>query len=175
MAWASKPWIALLLSLRVLTLGLAGAHAQTDDDGRAEFEQGIVYFEAGEYEAAYILLEKAYTKSGRRPSTIFALAQCERALGRVDEAIAHFEEYLATDPEDRVEVENTIRMLKVVQEGQAEGRVDAPPATRKPLTGRAWFWVAMGAVAAGAATAVVLATQGTEPPYGGTTDVILTP
>lgn len=81
--------------------------------GKEEFEKGQKYFEAEEYEAALPFFKKAYELSGKRPATIFSLAQCERAVKRYDDAITHFREYLSTTPRppDATDVEQTLELL----------------------------------------------------------------
>lgn len=103
-----KPRPFLLLCL----LLLASSHAHADDSGRTEYQAGTRYFEAEEYDAALPLFRTAYERSGQRPATIFALAQCERALKRYDDAIFHFKEYLATGPDNQKEVVETVQLLE---------------------------------------------------------------
>ncbi|MBK6689201.1 MAG: tetratricopeptide repeat protein [Deltaproteobacteria bacterium] len=96
----------LLLLLLLPTAALA------DDTGKSEYQAGTRYFEAEEFDAALPLFRIAYERSGKRPATIFALAQCERSLKRYDDAIFHFKEYLATGPDNDVEVRETVELLE---------------------------------------------------------------
>ncbi|MBI4820534.1 MAG: tetratricopeptide repeat protein [Deltaproteobacteria bacterium] len=117
--------------------------------GKDEFEKGTRYFEAEEYEAALPFFQKAYELSGKRPATIFSLAQCERSLKRYDDAITHFKEYLATTPRppDAAEVETTLALLidlardqklkeeqeqKLEEEEERKKREEAERAARPP-------------------------------------------
>ncbi|MBI4820027.1 MAG: tetratricopeptide repeat protein [Deltaproteobacteria bacterium] len=113
-------WIFCLLSILPVTSWAQGS----DGAGRDEFVKANRFFEAGEYEAALPMYRKAYQLSNRRSSTIRALAQCERALKMYDEAITHFEEYLATEPEDAVQIRETVELLKDLRASQA--KPDAP-------------------------------------------------
>jgi tetratricopeptide (TPR) repeat protein len=99
-----------MVAVLVLALALSGAPT----DARAEFEAGRKHFLAGEYADARPHLEQAYVLSNKRPSTIHALAQCERALGHLDRAIALFRDYVATSPTpaDAPAVEKTIALLE---------------------------------------------------------------
>lgn len=72
------------------------------------------YFEAEEFVAALPYFEKAYEQSGRRPATIFGLAQCLRSLRRYADAVRYFEEYLATEPENADEVRETLGLLEEI-------------------------------------------------------------
>jgi tetratricopeptide (TPR) repeat protein len=105
----------LLLLLLLPTAALA------DDTGKSEYQAGTRYFEAEEFDAALPLFRIAYERSGKRPATIFALAQCERSLKRYDDAIFHFKEYLATGPDNDVEVRETVGLLEeLVARNKAE-------------------------------------------------------
>lgn len=86
--------------------------AFADDSGRSEYQAGTRYFEAEEFDAALPLFRIAYERSGKRPATIFALAQCERSLKRYEDAIFHFKEYLATGPDNEGEVRETVGLLE---------------------------------------------------------------
>lgn len=103
------------LSTLILLLGalVAAPAARADDASEAKeaFVTASRFFQAEEYEEALALFEKAYRLSNHRPATIFGLAQCERALKRFEDAKAHFEEYLATAPDNADEVRETIALI----------------------------------------------------------------
>jgi hypothetical protein len=101
--------VLLLIAAVVLTSG-RDLLAQTSD-GRDEYERATKLFQNRDYESALASFEKAYVLSGHRPSTIRALAQCERALHLYDRAIGHFREYFATVPPDAASIEATIQLL----------------------------------------------------------------
>jgi len=128
-----KPSICL-----IILLSFASA-AQADDASQAKeaYAAASRFFQAEEFEAALPLFERAYQLSGRRPATIFGLAQCERSLKRYDQAVAHFQEYLATQPENAQEVEETIALLQdlILARDEAEARRQAEaviPVTPQP-------------------------------------------
>lgn len=100
--------------------------------GKAEFEKAMRFYQAQEYEAALPWFQRAYELSGRRPSTIRALAQCERSLKLYERAIEHFREYLATQPtpSDAESVSETVRLLEeIVAEKSREA---TPPPKDEP-------------------------------------------
>lgn len=104
-------------------------------DGKPEFEKAMRFYQAQEYEAALPWFEKAYEFSGRRPSTIRALAQCERSLKLYDRAITHFKEYLATQPppSDADSVSETVRLLEeIVAERDRASKPPPPPPKEEP-------------------------------------------
>lgn len=168
--------------------------------GRIEFDKGMRYFRAQEYDAALPYLQQAYELSGKRPSTIRALAQCERALNRYEDAIRHFEEYLATNPEDAASVRETITLVKELQQERERRaretpaieppKVPPPPPPAPPIApppppapesdddvhSSPYLWVGIAAgVAAviGGGIALGVALSGERDPYGGSSDVVL--
>ena len=106
-----------LLLVEALPLQAYGQEVDANK-AKAEFEQAARYFEAEEYEAALPHFERAYEISGRRASTIFGLAQCERALKMYGRAITHYYEYLASDPEDAQVIRETITLLEDLKRKQ---------------------------------------------------------
>jgi tetratricopeptide (TPR) repeat protein len=101
------------------------------NDAKAEFEIASELFKKRELEAALPHFERAYELSGKRPSTIRGLAQCEWALEMHDRAIQHFREYLATNPpaSERVSIEETI---KQIEEEREKKKAAAPPPPPPP-------------------------------------------
>lgn len=183
----------------VMLVALAGA---PETDAREAFTIGREHFAAGRYTEALPHLERAYQLSNKRPSTIRALAQCHRAMSQFDEAIAYFQEYLATGPsaQDREAVEKTIALLEEKRAATAKPeppppsapdpfdmagrRSDPPPppvAPPPPLpppaedpASNTWIWVAAGVAVVGAAIAVgVVAASGSEEPLGGSLGMTL--
>ncbi|MBI4818925.1 MAG: tetratricopeptide repeat protein [Deltaproteobacteria bacterium] len=90
------------------------------DEAKREFEVGLTFFDAEEFQSAHPHLLRAYELSKGRPSVTFTLAQCERALGMFDEALAHYREYLAAKPKNAGDVEKTIEMVKVMKAQKEE-------------------------------------------------------
>jgi tetratricopeptide (TPR) repeat protein len=110
--------------LTTLVLVLAASTPARAEDGteraRAEFELASKYFDAEDYRAALPHFKNAYDLTNHRPTAVFALAQCERALKRYDDAIAHFEEYLGTKPPaaEAAQVKETIKRLRELRDTQ---------------------------------------------------------
>lgn len=88
---------------------------------RAEFELGRAHYLRGAYDEALPHLRRAYVLSNKRPSTIRALAQCERMLGSWDDAIALYREYLSTGPGEAEEAAIE-RVLAELERSRAEAR-----------------------------------------------------
>jgi len=89
---------ALAVGLLLLSFALP-ALAKPNESGD-ELRAASKLFEAKEYRAALPHFVRAYELSERKPETIFALAQCERALRMDHSAVVHFREYLKTGPDE---------------------------------------------------------------------------
>lgn len=102
---------ALVIALLVFIASTAFAK---DEPGRVAFERGRKLFFANQPKEALPHLQEAYRLSNKRPSTIRALAQCERALGHREEATRLYREYLATTPRpnDAAAIEAELRDLE---------------------------------------------------------------
>jgi tetratricopeptide (TPR) repeat protein len=114
--------LVLLLLPAILSMS-AEAAAQT---GKEEFQEAVRLFRAQKHEEALPLFVKAYELSGRRPATVLALAQCERALKMYDEALIHYREYLASKPrpKDSQSVLETVKLLEQLKRSEPK---EAPP------------------------------------------------
>jgi len=177
-----------LLLLAMLVLGATFAprvHAQGDADRDAQARE---YFGLGRYREALDIYGKLFAET-LHPTYLRNIARCYQNMGEPEKALATFREYLrkAKDlkPGERAEVEGYMREMdqeiKRRQQGapllspsgaaaepQARLVADASPAERDeapPMYKRAWFWVAVGVVAAAAAgTAIVLSSRSSAPP-----------
>ncbi|MCK6552949.1 tetratricopeptide repeat protein, partial [Myxococcota bacterium] len=96
-----------------------GDTSRDASEARAEFELGRAHYLRGAYDEALPHLRRAYVLSNKRPSTIRALAQCERMLGSWDDAITLYREYLATRPGEAEEAA-VARMLEDLERSRAE-------------------------------------------------------
>jgi tetratricopeptide (TPR) repeat protein len=86
------------------------------------FGKGLRLFKAEEYELALPHFEKAVALSKRRPSTVLALAQCQRILKMYAPALKHFQEYLDGKPNPKKvdQIRETIEVLKELSARAAE-------------------------------------------------------
>ncbi len=112
-------WSAAVL---VAGLLLAAPEARAGDgaEAKAAFDTASNFFALEEFSAALPYFRKAYDLSEHRPAATFGLAQCLRSLKMYGEAIEKFEEYLRSDPPDKVEVTKTVKLLKEVQRVEAK-------------------------------------------------------
>jgi hypothetical protein len=166
---------------------------------QAAFERATALFDADEFEAALVYFKEAYEYSGKRPSTIMALAQCERITKRYDDALLHLGEYLETNlsEAERVKVRETIQVveeLKAIAAREAAQVVETatvaapppppvqivaapiPPAEEDGLLEDPIFWIIVGSVlvAGGAAAGIAVAATDRDA-YAGSTQVLAQP
>lgn len=188
-AFAPRPAIAEAPSATAEAAAVAA-------EAKEAFELGKQLFQHGEYSAALPHFKKAYKLSDGRPSTVLALAQCERALHLYDDALKHYREYLSKAPtkEEAQRIHDTLVDVEGEQAQfdadqtlprpepapeliKAEPTLEAPaPQEENSLLASPWFWLVTGVVVAGAGTAIVLfATDAGVEPYGGSTGVVARP
>ncbi len=106
-------WLALIFCLGA-GVAVAEPPPAAPDEGRERFERGVALAEAGNCEAALAEFE-ASLRVSRRPSVLYSIARCEQQLGRYDQAVKAYEEYLAiADPADpdRRAAEATLSALR---------------------------------------------------------------
>jgi tetratricopeptide (TPR) repeat protein len=120
---------ALGAALAIATPAEAADHAAA----RRHYEEASSLFDAKRFADALPHFEAAYELSGRRPSTVFALAQCLRALGELDRAVERFEEYLASNPFNAEEVRDTLRALERERAARPRAPVTPPPPEAEPI------------------------------------------
>lgn len=93
MRWSTSS-SAVLFGVALL-VGSSGARGQTANEAKAEelFNKAVELSEAHRYDQACPLLAESQ-KLDPRPSTLFALGDCEREAGKMGSSIAHFKAYL---------------------------------------------------------------------------------
>jgi len=99
------------------------ANKKSQAEAKAAFLEGQKLFKAEEYALALPLFQKAYKLSNRKPTSILALAQCERMNKMYDKAISRFKEFLATKPKPKL-VERVNETLKILEKLQAQAKQD---------------------------------------------------
>jgi tetratricopeptide (TPR) repeat protein len=155
----------LVVVVLVLLLPCA-AQAQVDPDteiARRHFKTGSVLYDEGNYEKAREEFEAA-RRVRPLPAFDFNIARCLDRLERPREAIAAYERYLQSNPEDADAVRERVQMLrsrlpvepavKPAAPSAAAISVAAPPP--KPLARKAWFWGVMAGTAVVVAGAIAL-------------------
>jgi tetratricopeptide (TPR) repeat protein len=80
-----------------LAVGVANAPVRAEESmasANSEQQEGVGAYQRGDHELALEHFRKAYELSGKA-ELLYAMAQSERALGRCQDAILHFEQFIA--------------------------------------------------------------------------------
>lgn len=95
----------------VLLCCVAGAAlAQNKEAARTAFRRANQHYALGELPQALESFKEAY-RAFEDPTFLFNIGQCQRRLGKTDEAIQSFRAYLRTDAPDRAEAERLLEKL----------------------------------------------------------------
>jgi tetratricopeptide (TPR) repeat protein len=144
-------------------------------DPGALYRQGKEAFEAGRLQDALSAFTRAHELSAH-PELLVNMAQCERGLGRTQEAIRLFERFIADAPDHRLRpaAERTLEELRAIPRTSADAPTafasqptpkpdesttvpaqalstdasTATPETPGASGGRTWLWVGVGVGAA---------------------------
>ncbi|MBI4817569.1 MAG: tetratricopeptide repeat protein [Deltaproteobacteria bacterium] len=98
----------------MVVVALLALAAPLGSDGREEFSRGAQLYAEDRPSEALEFFRTAYERSKHRPSSVLALAQCERRLGKFTDALEHFREYLrlAPAPQERERVRLIIEQVE---------------------------------------------------------------
>ena len=119
---------AALLCLLMPLAALADARA----DAKRHFRDGMALIAAGQLERGIAELKQAYAIKPH-PDVLYDIAKAEVDLGNIPEALNYFRQYVATDPEDKEQVQNVMARLQAAisapgSQAQAGGAPSAAPA-----------------------------------------------
>lgn len=171
-------WIAATLLCAHVTHAQAPVSAD-DELARNLFQAGKTAYESGNYEDALRYFEDSHARS-HRPQLLYNIGQAADRLRNDQKALASFKAYLVAlpDAENRAEVESRIRALErthnpyaaptpteTAQAAMPTTSVATAPAAATasddvPLTGKWWFWTAIGGGAVVAVIAVIALSSG---------------
>ena len=109
-------------SLVLLVAHVALADVRTE--ARRHFRRGMELIAAGNVDEGIASLQEAYDTLPH-PNVLYNIARAYAETSRYDEALEYFEQYLASDPPDREEVEAFIAALRTRIDA-AQPRADGP-------------------------------------------------
>ena len=188
--------LSLALALQLILLSAGTAHAATPRErraSRAAFEQAQKHYAAERYAEAL----DGYSEAHRlmpMPAFIFNMAQCQRLMGKHEEALALYERFLEEEPKaaNREMVEGFIQDMAtaiaaaappppvltpaptVSESDELAALQTPPPGDVRPIHEQWWFWTGVGAVVVGGVvTGVALSSSGTPGPAATLGDVSL--
>ncbi|MDH5490397.1 MAG: TonB-dependent receptor, partial [Myxococcales bacterium] len=104
--------LALILALIGLSLALApSASADVRTEARRAFRRGMQLIGEGHVDQGIASLEEAYDILPH-PNVLYNIGRAYADAGRYEEALEYYEEYLASDPPDRDEVQGYLLALR---------------------------------------------------------------
>src|SRR5438552_2174573 len=115
---------ALIAALLVAGPALADARA----DAKRHFREGMSLIAAGQLERGIAELKQAYAIKPHQ-DVLYDIAKAYVDLGNIPEAISYFKQYLATDPEDKDQVQSVVSRL---QTAISAAPAQPPPAVAAP-------------------------------------------
>ncbi|MCU0672301.1 MAG: tetratricopeptide repeat protein [Myxococcota bacterium] len=124
---------SIACSSAALVSNASAQDASYDAEARALFEAGRTAFDAGRYEDALQHFQGAYRRS-QRPQLLFNVGVAADRAGRVAEAIAAYEKFLESVPEDaqRPWIETRLGELRALPPGGAMPPAPNPFAETSP-------------------------------------------
>ncbi|MGZ6142903.1 MAG: TonB-dependent receptor domain-containing protein [Myxococcales bacterium] len=114
---------ALLAALLLAGPVLADARA----DAKRHFREGMSLIAAGQLERGIAELKQAYAIKPH-PDVLYDIAKAYVDLGNIPDAISYFRQYLATDPEDKEQVQSVVARLQTAISAAAAQPAPAAPA-----------------------------------------------
>jgi iron complex outermembrane receptor protein len=120
----------LLAALLAGLLPLA-VRADSRSDAKRHFRDGMALIAAGQVERGIAELKQAYAIKPHA-DVLYDIAKAYVDLGNIPEALSYFRQYVATDPEDKPQVEKVIqRLSQAIASGQGGGAQAAQGAQAK--------------------------------------------
>ncbi len=153
-------WVGSLVAL-VVGLSTANAVAQDREVARREFEEATRQFEQGHFALALQGFERSYSlmrEDPRGPLILYNIGRAQEALGRLEEAIASFERYLADATSDAPYRESTLDLLRDLRARVATSGSSTADSEPAPASGGGLGPLDIGGLVlmgVGAATALV--------------------
>ena len=108
------------------------ASADSRNDAKRHFREGMTLISAGQVERGIAELKQAYAIKPH-PDVLYDIAKAYIDLGNIHEAVNYFKQYSATDPEDKERVEKVIARLSATL-GTAPAA--APPPGQLTMNGQ---------------------------------------
>src|SRR5216684_3233234 len=120
--------VRALCAAVVLAAALAPAPARADSraDAKRHFRDGMQLIAAGQLERGIAELKQAYAIKPH-PDVLYDIAKAYVDLGNIPEALSYFRQYVATDPEDKEQVQNVMGRLQAAISAPQPGPPAAAP------------------------------------------------
>jgi hypothetical protein len=129
---------ALAFALALVTSGRAARAAGADpnpnpNDAKTRYMSGQSHYNLNEFAEALQDFKEAY-RLRPDPAFLFNIAQCERQLGNLEEAIKFYRSYLRNKPDagNKREIEKKIEELRGLTEAKKKATMGAPQSVIPP-------------------------------------------
>ena len=124
-----------LVSVLVVAIWSGVAHAEGGGDAKARYMSGQSHYNLNEFPEALQDFKEAY-RLHPDPAFLFNIAQCERQLGELEEAIKFYRSYLRNKPDatNAKEVQKKIDELKGLSDAKRKSKEGAPQSVIAPTT-----------------------------------------
>lgn len=99
---------------------------------RKHYEAGRALYQVGKYDQALVEFDEGFRLT-LRVNSLINLAQCYRQLGRIAEARAHYEKYVALAPADDAMRQEVQQILAALPPPEPPAPKLEPPETPAPL------------------------------------------
>ncbi len=122
-------WLSLVVAVPALGMAQDAATSADDEEARALYEAGERAFSAGSFERALEHFQHAYELS-HRATLLYNIGLTNDRMRRDDEAIAAFDAFLASEPEEELAASVRARIAAIREAAaarQAEAAVTSPP------------------------------------------------
>src|SRR5438552_14088746 len=116
-------------AMTVALFAAPAAFADARRDAKRHFRDGMALIASGQVERGIAELKQAY-EIKPHPDLLYNIARAYVDLGRIPEALDYFQRYVATDPDDRAQVEAVMARLSAAigAKTPAAQPAPAPPA-----------------------------------------------
>src|SRR5713101_790535 len=101
----------IVCALLVAVLVAPAARADARADAKRHFRDGMALIAAGQVERGIAELKQAYAIKPHR-DVLYDIAKAYVDLGNIPEALNYFRQYVATDPEDKEQVQSVMARLQ---------------------------------------------------------------
>lgn len=111
-----------LLALSIALLWAGASFADSQEDAKKHMKEGVKLLNAQKYTEAILVFQKALAVLPEAAGPHREIGKCYQKLGRFDEALDHYTEYLTRKPDaaERPEIEKNIALSR--QKLEAKGR-----------------------------------------------------
>ena len=164
MSWIKRISIVALL---LLTPALAGAGETDVELAKKYYKLGAELYKRGDYQRALSQFEESYRLS-KRPELLYNMGRCREGMNQPRLAMAHYNEYLKSNPRNAKEVRTQVtRLDQKIKKKQAAAKAKNQPAPQEPGSAKrtaGWVLVGVGAaglVAGGVLGGLAMSKQGT--------------